>query len=234
MLRVSAARTHQTSGLQQPSTVELTVEWEQIAGTLLGKSPHNAVSARSFATAWTPTAGTLVCNALPLPLSLDESKSRLTYHGHTFAMPLLELSDCLGETICDVEHAVGFVAGLYILSGCWDEAHQLLLGKGSAHHPELQQPGAALKYLHAIVHVSNSVLCACSRECRGERPSSPALPRESDNAPNLLQRIEGVEVGEAGFSGFDNAAYWFVEAFAKGGSGKLYALLRRLGEGRCL
>ena len=153
---VRGARVHQTSGRRQPSTAELPAEWEQIVGTLLGKSPHNMVSARSFATAWTPTAATVACNALPLPLSFEDGKGRLTYHDHTFVMPLLRLSECLGGAICDVEHAVGFVAGLYMLSGCWGEAHALTLGKGSPHHPELQQePGPALKYLHAIVHVSN-------------------------------------------------------------------------------
>ena len=144
------------SGLPVSSGQDFDTEWEAIAAELLAS---HRISPRSFMCSFSPEAAAIIGDVdnAPLPITLDPDNHTFTYHGETFDK-LIRIPDVLPGAVADESHAVAFVAGLYVWHGLWDEAHALLLGSGSAHHPKLPGPCSTRSYMHAILHRIEGVM----------------------------------------------------------------------------
>lgn len=145
------------SGLAVASGEGFETEWETIATELLASQ---RISPRSFMCSFSTAAAAIIgdLDAPPLPITLDPDDHTFTYSGETYDK-LIEVAEVLpGGAIADESHAVAFVAGLYLWHGLWDEAHALLLGSGSPHHPKLPAPCSTRSYMHAILHRIEGVM----------------------------------------------------------------------------
>jgi hypothetical protein len=144
------------SGLAVSSGKDFEQEWEAIAKDLLAS---HRISPRSFMCGLSTEAAAIIgdLEVSPLPIALDPENHSFTYTGETYDK-LIAVAEVLPGAIADESHAVAFVAGLYIWHGLWDEAHALLLGAGSAHHPKIPGPCSTRSYLHAILHRIEGVM----------------------------------------------------------------------------